>query len=95
MGRRPNCPHCQEPTLAWQSPEQSTWGGGILYVCFNDLCPYYVQGWDWMYEHYRTSCSYRYSLDEKTGHAAPLPVWSSTALRESVVSTPNPEANDA
>lgn len=95
MVRPSECPHCHTTTLLWQSPEASSWGGRILHVCFNDECPYYVRGWDWMKEHYRRSCSYRYCRDPETGQISPLPVWSSSALRNSIVTSPNSEASNA
>ena len=95
MGRPPECPHCHTPTLLWQSPEASSWGGSILHVCFNDLCPYYVEGWEWMRKQYQVPCSYRYSRDPETGRSGPLPVWSPEALKDAVISPPNTEASNA
>lgn len=91
MGQPSECPHCHAATLLWRSPEESSWGGRVLHVCFNDECPYYIRGWEWMQSHYAVSCSYRYSRDPMTGHISPLPVWSSSALRNAIVSSPNRE----
>ncbi len=88
--RRPSqCPHCGK-SLA------SVWLPETLYehewhlVCFNDECPYYVRGWAWMEQQYGVRTSYRYRVERDNGHASPLPVWSPTALRGSIVADPTP-----
>ena len=38
------------------NPFGCTWDNDYMYICFNDACPYYVRGWDFMYreETFRT-----------------------------------------
>ena len=55
------------------------------YVCFNDDCPYYVRGWTWMEQQYGVKASYRYRVDAVNGFETPVPVWSSDALRDSLL----------
>jgi hypothetical protein len=81
----PNCPHCQSRLLPWRSPDLTSWGGQIQYICFNDECPYYVRGWKWMKDNYDVVASYRHRLDPATGETGPLPVWSPTALKNEIV----------
>ncbi len=76
------CSHCGMPLMPWRSPDITSWGGRIQYVCFNDECSYYKNGWEWMLSQYNVKASYRHRLDPETGETGPLPVWSPNALRE-------------
>jgi hypothetical protein len=79
------CPHCESRLVEWRVPEETSWSESFFFACFNDDCPYYVQGWDWMREHYNQKISYRHAINPKTGAAFPLPVWSASATREMIV----------
>ena len=70
-------------------PEDSGWEQRVQWACFNDDCPYYVDGWTWMWEHYRVRASYRYRLVDPTStHNSPLAVWSPTAIRDRIIEEP-------
>ena len=48
---KPNCPHCKEEMNLWEVPPVNVgdglgWGEPYLYICFNDECPMYKEGWD-------------------------------------------------
>ena len=71
----------------WLVPSNSTWMGNadFFYVCFNDDCPYYLKGWDWMQSQYQVTASYRCKMDPLSGKTSPLPVWSQDALKNQVL----------
>jgi hypothetical protein len=61
---KPLCPHCQEAMSIWEVPpinfsDGLGWGEPFLFVCFNDQCPTFVQGWDHIQETYCHRASYR------------------------------------
>jgi hypothetical protein len=64
-------------------PPDSTWDAGFQLVCYNDECPYYVKGWQWMLENYAVRGSYRHRFDPRTGESGPLPVWSPSPPKSS------------
>jgi len=79
------CPHCGQPMRKWATPQMACWSTEFHFVCFNDECPYYVKGWDWMRTEFQQNTSYRYRLDPSTGETGPLPVWSPEALRSGII----------
>jgi len=61
---KPACPHCQKEMSLWEVPpitysDGLGWGVPYLYVCFNDDCPTYTQGWDNLRDNYAHNASYR------------------------------------
>ena len=89
------CPHCGEKLKMLEMPEQLTWGA-YQHVCFNDDCPYFVKGWQWLWEHYEVKSSYRYRVtNPETGSTQSNPL--ATRVRfnyatrdEGQVKLPNP-----
>ena len=80
-----NCPHCGETMSRWRASDLNPWGDTIHFVCFNDECPYFVNGWKWMEEKYGVTGSYRHRLNPQSGEKGPLPVFSPTALRSGIL----------
>jgi hypothetical protein len=83
--KAPRCPHCREHMKKWKVPIASTWPNDFFYVCFNDECPYFVEGWNRMWEQQATRASYRCRLDPDSGKYVPLPVWSNDALKDDII----------
>lgn len=84
-GSDPQCPHCGQVMKKWQNSPDLLWESDFQFVCFNDDCPYYVRGWQWMESQYQVRASYRHRLDPRTGKSGPVPVWSSSALKDQIV----------
>lgn len=82
---KPTCPHCGARLLKWKVPDNSTWDVDYQYACFNDDCPYYQRGWDWMMKNFKAHASYRYRYNPATGESGPLAVWSKTAIKDFIV----------
>jgi hypothetical protein len=79
------CPHCQTRLSKWRVPEDASWDEEFFFVCFNDDCPYYKEGWAWMKERYNHKSSYRHAVNPTNDASLPLPVWSASATREMIV----------
>lgn len=81
------CPHCGRRLRKWEVPENpfaATWDNDYLYICFNDACPYYMKGWDYMIRE-GNSGSYRLMYDPKRDSFCPIPVQTPGSLRESII----------
>jgi hypothetical protein len=85
VAEQPTCPHCDAALEPFKLPDEGGWDSDFHVACFNDECPYYVKGWQWMQERYGVKSSYRYRLDPATGKASPIAVWSPTALRDRIM----------
>jgi len=72
LDKAPNCPYCGKETEKYDCPpfhfaDGLGWGTDFLYVCFNDDCPPYVKGKQYMVEKYGQAASYRYMVYPDTG----------------------------
>ncbi len=61
---KPKCPHCDTEMSIWEVPPVNVgdglgWGTPYLFVCFNDDCSLYKDGWENMREQYGRNSSYR------------------------------------
>jgi hypothetical protein len=81
----PTCPHCKSRLKKWRVPEETSWEEEFFYVCFNDDCSYYREGWEWMKEQFNHHASYRFMLNPTTGGRSQIPVWSDSATREMIM----------
>jgi len=81
----PTCPHCQAQMIKMEMPADAGYDSPFMYVCFNDECPYFVNGWTWMMEKYQVKSSYRHRINPLTSAASPLPVWSKDAMKDRII----------
>ncbi len=75
------CPHCGVKMNIWEVPPFSFsdglgWGTPYLFVCFNDECPLYVNGWKNLEENYAHNASYRCMNYPGTQQFECIPVFS-------------------
>ncbi len=80
--KKPACPHCNHGMDLWEVPPLSFsdglgWGVPFLYVCFNDDCPLFKQGWDDIMEQVGQKSSFRCMNYPGTETFELLPVFSS------------------
>ena len=78
---KPKCPHCGVEMTIWEVPPFSFsdglgWGTPYLFICFNDECSLYVQGWENMEENYSQCASYRSMNYPGTKQFECIPVFS-------------------
>jgi hypothetical protein len=80
---RPRCPYCGKEMAIWECPpinfsDGLGWGSPYLYVCFNDDCSLYLEGWKDIMEKYGNVASYRCVCDpmSTSRHMDCMPVFS-------------------
>jgi hypothetical protein len=81
------CPYCGEKLKKWivpDNPFSQTWDNDFMYICFNDQCPYYVRGWDYLCSKGNRTMSYRLMYHPEKDRCMPIPVPSHLALREGI-----------
>jgi len=81
-----HCPHCDNALKKWQVPQTvfTQWPNEFMYICFNDECAYFVNGWQTMAAQANT-CSYRFMYDPMTDSCQPIPVFNSRMLRDGII----------
>lgn len=84
MSHSSTCPHCGEAMAPIRTPIESSWGGEIHYICFNDQCCYFVASWDSLTSQGIERTGYRCRMDPR-GCCGPAPVWSEDALKDLIV----------
>jgi RNA polymerase subunit RPABC4/transcription elongation factor Spt4 len=78
---KPVCPHCGQAMSIWEAPDVPVgdglgWGTPYLFMCVNDSCSLYEQGWQHMKETYAHNCSYRCICYPGTSQFELMPVFS-------------------
>ncbi len=88
-----HCPYCGESLKKWEVPhspfEIDCWyDADFLNICFNDECPYFQRGWEWMWTTLRRNVSYRYMCHPVSGKSGPMPVPTDFALKDGIIEEP-------
>lgn len=78
---KPKCPHCGKEMNLWEVPpinfsDGLGWGAPYLFICFNDDCPQFTQGWENIKENYAHTASYRCMCYPGTNKFEYMPVFS-------------------
>ena len=87
---KPSCPHCGTEMNLWEVPPMNVgdglgWGAPFLFLCFNDECPLYRQGWEHMKENYAHTASYRCMNYPGTEQYEVIPVFSNQGGRGQII----------
>lgn len=94
MAEKATCPHCGKAMDPIEMPDDSSWGGEVHHICFNDECTYFVNSWKAFDEQGIERMGYRCRMDPR-GACGPAPVWSANALRDRIVCETDPTACEA
>ena len=59
------CPHCDQKMSCCEAPpihigDGLGWGSDVLFICLNDACSVFLEGWDKIEAQYGHHASYRY-----------------------------------
>lgn len=87
---KPLCPHCGGEMKIWEIPPVAVgdglgWDSPYMFVCFNDECPLYVQGWDNLWENYSQNASYRCIKSPNSENFELMPVFSSVGGQAQII----------
>lgn len=86
----PTCPHCDIELSCCEAPpihigDGLGWGSEVLYICLNDDCSLFVNGWAQIEEKYGHSSSYRYMQLPGSTESNLMMVGSEDAFKGSVI----------
>ena len=87
---KPKCPHCGQEMKIWEVPPINVgdglgWGSPFLYICFNDECSLYTQGWDHMKKNYAHTASYRCMCYPDSKNFELIPVFSPMGAKGQII----------
>ncbi len=82
---KPKCKYCGKEMTKVLMPPESDWGVDYFWVCMEDDCKYFVEGWDWMKTKFKVKASYRYKINPYNGEGAPIPVKDPSDMKDWIV----------
>jgi SAM-dependent methyltransferase len=78
------CPHCGRTMQPIETPMDSSWGGEIHEVCFNDECTYFVRSFEFLEAQGIEGAGYRCRCDAR-GRFGAIPITCSDDLKTCIV----------
>lgn len=95
----PDCPSCGQELSCCEAPQIHVgdglgWGSDVLYICLNDECPIFVNGWKQIEEQYGHSSSYRHMQLPGSTESNVMMVGSEDAFKGSIISLEALEAQN-
>lgn len=84
------CPHCEQKMLCCEAPpvhigDGLGWGSEVMYICLNDYCKVFLQGWENIETRYGHHASYRYMELPGSKEGNFMMVGNSDAFKASVI----------
>jgi hypothetical protein len=88
--KAPKCPHCGVKMTKTIPPPYTIgdglgWGVKYMWICFNDECSMFVNGWEHMRETYGKVASYRCMCLPDSGEMGAMAVLSYDGLKGGIV----------
>ncbi len=95
----PTCPHCRNELSCCEAPpfhigDGLGWGSDVLYICLNDECPLFINGWKQIAEQYGHNSSYRYMQLPGSAEENVMMVGTNDAFKGSIIDLAVVEAQD-
>lgn len=95
----PDCPSCGQKLSCCEAPpihvgDGLGWGSEVLYICLNDDCPIFVNGWKQIEEQYGHSSSYRHMQLPGSKETNVMMVGSKDAFKGTVIDLEAVEAQN-
>lgn len=81
------CPYCDQPLTRWEVPDTPfvQWEDEFVWVCFNNRCPYMLEGWEAMRRQGNPGFTYRLMYLPGRNVCKPTPQPSIQAMRDTVI----------
>ncbi len=84
------CPHCNQPLSCCEAPpihigDGLGWGSEVLFICLNDACSIFLNGWKKIEEQYGHHASYRYMELPESKEKNYMMVGNADAFKASVI----------
>lgn len=86
----PICPHCDQKLSCCEAPpvhigDGLGWGSEVLYICLNDYCSLFLNGWAQIEEKYGHHASYRFMRLPDSNEANLMMVGNADAFKASII----------